>query len=58
MNSMVPCRRPFYAGNLLPELEFRQVRYCSLSLRRIQIINSFIILTFSKENIISQRTQM
>lgn len=58
MNSMVPCRRPFYAGNLLPGLELRQVRYCSLSLRRIQIINSFIILTFSKENIISQRTQM
>lgn len=27
MNSMVPCRRPFYAGNLLPGLEFRQVRY-------------------------------
>lgn len=58
MNSMVPCRRPFYAGNLLPGLELRQVRYCSLSLRRIQIINSFIILAFSKENIISQRTQL
>lgn len=29
MNSMVPCRRPFYAGNLLPGLELRQVRYCA-----------------------------
>ena len=25
MNSMVPCRRLFYAGNRLPGLEFRQV---------------------------------
>ena len=58
MNSMVPCRRPFYAGNLLAGLGLRQERYCSLSLRRIQIINSFIVFTFSNENIKGQGTQM